>query len=403
MASLSVFNGILKQPVTNAFYRLLWADDADDEEFLNAWGGFFGLLSGRECDADFARCIAEDVMYDENVFSRMSAAGKTGFSENMLAAVERDIEIVKEAASVTPADFFSDGNHGADVKTLRLPQWKSGETPYLLDGTPKACVKKLEEYYGGSGCGIFARHRAFIWRNREICPVLYPDETRLSDLKGYEMQRGTAVENTTAFLNGLPANNCLLYGDRGTGKSSTVKAILNEYYTKGLRMVGMPKESIPDFPLLVDKIAGIPMKFIIFIDDLSFSKEDDTYASLKAALEGGLAARPLNTLIYATSNRRHLVRESFADREGDEIHLNDTIQENLSLADRFGLAINFTLPDKDQYLEIVRKIAADRQLDVNGEELEKGAQAWAISRGGRSPRCAKQYVRTVEAKYKSGK
>ena len=132
-----------------------------------------------------------------------------------------------------------------------------------------------------------------------------------------------------------------MYGDRGTGKSSTVKALLNEFYPKGLRVIEMPKESLMDFPKLVDQIAAIPMKFIIFIDDLSFSNQDDTYAALKAVLQGGLAAQPDNALIYATSNRRHLVRETFSDREGDELHRNDTIQESLSLADRFGLAINF--------------------------------------------------------------
>lgn len=401
MASLSVFKGILQQPVPKAFYRLLWSDDEDDEQFLNAWGNFFSLLSSRECDADFAKCIAEEVMYDENMFSKAAAAGKTDFTENILNAVKRDIEIIIEISSISPMDFFSDGNHGANVKTLKLPKWKTGGLPDIISGTLEECTAKLEEYYRENGCGVFAKYRAFIWRNKKICPVLYPDETRLADLKGYETPRGIAVNNTLAFLNGLPANNCLLYGDRGTGKSSTVKALLNEYYTKGLRMVGMPKESIPDFPLLVDRIAGIPMKFIIFIDDLSFSKEDDTYASLKAVLEGGLAARPRNTLIYVTSNRRHLVRESFSDREGDEIHLNDTIQENLSLSDRFGLAINFTLPGKDEYLNIIRKLAQDRDIRIDPEELESGAEAWAIGRGGRSPRCAKQYIRTVEARLKS--
>src|SRR5699024_437784 len=145
---------------------------------------------------------------------------------------------------------------------------------------------------------------------------------------------------------GLPANNCLLYGDRGTGKSSTVKALLNEYYTQGLRVIEMPKEYLMDFPYLVDQIASIPMKFIIFIDDLSFSQQDGTYAALKSVLQGGLAAKPANSLIYATSNRRHLLRENFADRNGDDLHRNDTIQESLSLADRFGLTINFMLPDK---------------------------------------------------------
>ena len=246
------------------------------------------------------------------------------------------------------------------------------------------------------------RDLAVIWRNHSIQPVAYPDQQRLADLKGYEIQRKLAIDNTLAFLQGLPANNCLLYGDRGTGKSSTVKAMLNEFYPQGLRVIEIPKESLMDFPALVDQIAAVPLKFIIFIDDLSFSQQDDTYAALKAVLEGGLAARPENALIYATSNRRHLLRESFSDREGDEIHLGDTIQESMSLADRFGLSIQFSLPDKVHFLEIVEQLARQRELDEYLPEIKAGAERWAIARSGRSPRCAKQYIDDAEARIRRG-
>ena len=225
----------------------------------------------------------------------------------------------------------------------------------------------------------------------------------MSDLKGYEEPRQLVIDNTESFLNGLPANNCLLYGDRGTGKSSTIKAILNQYYTQGLRVIEMPKEFLMDFPDLVAQIAYLPMKFIIFIDDLSFSHQDDTYASLKAVLEGGVAARPENTLIYATSNRRHLVRETFSDRAGDEIHHGDTIQESLSLADRFGLSVNFSLPSKEKYLSIVEELAKQRGLEEYIDQLKLGAEQWAIARGGRSPRCARQFMNSAEAKIKLGR
>ena len=261
---------------------------------------------------------------------------------------------------------------------------------------------RLELFYRENGCGMYARYRAFIWRDHGIHPVEHPDRTTLRDLKGYEIQRRMAIDNTVAFLVGLPANNCLLYGDRGTGKSSTVKAILNEYYTRGLRMIEMPKESLMDFPRLVDQIAPLPMRFILFIDDLSFSSQDDTYAALKAVLEGGLAARPAHTLIYATSNRRHLVRETFSDREGDEVHKGDTIQESLSLADRFGLSIRFSVPDKWRYLEIVRQLAVQRGLEDHLDELEGPAERWATERGGRSPRCARQFIDDAEARIRRG-
>lgn len=157
-----------------------------------------------------------------------------------------------------------------------------------------------------------------------------------------------------------------------------------------------------DFPRLVDEIAALPMKFIIFIDDLSFSNQDDTYAALKAVLEGGLAARPENALIYATSNRRHLLRETFSDREGDEVHKGDTIQESLSLADRFGLSIHFSSPDKWRYLEIVRQLAVQRGLEDHLEELDLLAERWATERGGRSPRCARQFIDDAESKVRRG-
>ena len=283
-----------------------------------------------------------------------------------------------------------------------LPQWEAGAPIDELTGDAEACMEKMAAYYRGHGCGMYARYRAFIWRDGGIEPVVYPDPIRLKSLKGYEAARKTVIDNTLALLNGLSANNCLLYGDRGTGKSSTVKAILNEYAPQGLRMVEMPKDQLCDFPKLVERIAALPLRFIIFIDDLSFTQQDDTYAALKAVLEGGLAAQPENTLIYATSNRRHLVRECFSDRDGDEIHRGDTIQESLSLSDRFGLSVNFSVPDKTRYLDIVHALAEERGLEVSGSQLDTGAEQWALARGGRSPRCAKQYIAMVESRLKQG-
>lgn len=232
--------------------------------------------------------------------------------------------------------------------------------------------------------------------------MTHTNEITLDDLKTYEEPRRRVLENTQAFMNGLPANNVLLYGDRGTGKSSTVHAILNRYAPEGLRMIEMPKSAIAEFPKVVEKLRGTALKFIIFIDDLSFSTNDSSYAQLKAALEGGLAARRDNMLIYATSNLRHLVREKFSDREGDELHRRDTMQEQLSLADRFGLMVTFINPGRQQYYDILDGIAADRQLPVSAEELHAGAERWALSRGGRSPRTARQYIDHLEARLKLG-
>ena len=399
MASLSVYRGILKRTVPKALFRLLWAED--EKAFLQAWGSFLAVLCERGFSENLMECISQAALFDENAFSLAAAAGETEFPPSLMVAVEHDLKVILDISALTPEDLLR-GCPFEAVRGMQLPGWQTGEPMEALRGPIDGCISRMAAYYRANGCGMYARYRAFIWRDGAIQPVAYPDKTRLQDLKGYDVPRREAIENTLAFLEGLPANNCLMYGDRGTGKSSTVKALLNEFYPKGLRVIEMPKESLMDFPKLVDQIAAVPMKFIIFIDDLSFSNQDDTYAALKAVLQGGLAAQPDNALIYATSNRRHLVRETFSDREGDELHRNDTIQESLSLADRFGLAINFSLPDKQQYLEIVRLLAVQRGLEEHMEELERGAEMWAIARGGRSPRCAQQFIAGAESRIRRG-
>lgn len=396
MASLSIYKGILNRTVPGALYRLLWASDA--QAFLRSWGELFAALCERGYEENLTGCLTEAALYDENAFSLAAAGGKT-IPPAMRGAAGRDLRVILELGALTAEDLLTDAPEGAD--SLSLPSWGAGQPIEQLRGEG-SLADRLEQYYRDNGCGMYARYRAFIWRDHAIHPVEHPDPTTLRDLKGYELQRRAAIDNTVSFLVGLPANNCLLYGDRGTGKSSTVKAILNEYYTRGLRVIEMPKESLMDFPRLVDEIAALPMRFLIFIDDLSFSNQDDTYAALKAVLEGGLAARPENALIYATSNRRHLIRETFSDREGDEVHKGDTIQESLSLADRFGLAIHFSSPDNWRYLEIVRQLAIQRGLEDHLEELDLLAERWATERGGRSPRCARQFIDDAEAKVRRG-
>ncbi|MCH4239076.1 MAG: ATP-binding protein [Oscillospiraceae bacterium] len=397
MASLSIYKGILQRTVPKALYRLLWAQSR--ETFLRAWGEFFAALCERDSSESFAEHLTGTALYDENGFSLAAAAGKNTFAPSMMDAVQRDLQIILGLAQLSPDDILADSGF-EDLPPL--PRWKCGKPVEMLSGLPSEYLPRMAEYYRKNGCGMYARYRAFIWRDKKILPVAHPDPQKMSDLKGYEVQRGLAVDNTVAFLRNLPANNCLLYGDRGTGKSSTVKALLNEYSTEGLRVIEMPKEYLMDFPYLVDQIAAIPMHFIIFIDDLSFSKQDGTYAALKSVLQGGLAAKPANSLIYATSNRRHLLRESFSDREGDDVHRNDTMQESLSLSDRFGLTINFINPDKAHFLDIVAQLAHQRGLDDCLPQLETGAERWATMHGGRSPRVAQQYIRDAEAKVRLG-
>ena len=400
MSSLSIFRGITERTVIKAYYELLCSVDKPVFQFAQAWGSFFSLLCERECTEDFARYMTETALYDENAFSRAAAAGKEKqLPSKTISAIRRDLSVIRRASLLSPDRILMDYTYRDELGTVanNLPRWETGK-PVREFLHEDEIIDTLSDFYKRNGCGMFARYRAFIWRNKGIEPVQFPDPVKISSLKTYDIQRGLVVDNTLAFMKGVQSNNCLLYGDRGTGKSSTVKAILNEYYKDGLRMVEMPKDRLSDFPLLAEKIAEVPLKFIIFIDDLSFSSEDKSYAQLKAVLEGGLAVRPDNTLIYATSNRRHIVKESFADRQGDDIHVNDTIQETLSLSDRFGLAVSFIKPDKEQYLEIVYALAREKRLMIGIDELTSEAEKFAITRGGRSPRCARQFISALESR-----
>lgn len=397
LSSLSVFRGIMKRSVVKAYYKLLLSLDSEPDEFLNAYGDFYSLISERGYSNRLAYAMTEAALFDENCFTRAAAAGKYDtLPDNVMKAVKRDCEAILAASSLTSEEVLRAYKYYDEINEIAdsLPHWEAGECAQsfkMFDGS----LKNVAQYYKENGCGIFARYKAFIWRDGDIQPVLHPDRIDMDSFTGYEIQRDMVVDNTKSFIEGKSCNNCLLYGDKGTGKSSTVKAIANEFRKDGLRIVEIPKERLIDFPILVDKIAALPMKFIIFIDDLSFQKQDQSYTTLKAVLEGGLAARPDNALIYATSNRRHLVKESFSDRTDDDVNTRDNMQESLSLSDRFGLAVCYSIPTKKEFVDIVIALARQKGINMSDEELEKGAERFALSRGGRSPRCAKQYVESL--------
>lgn len=397
LSSLSVFRGIMKRSVVKAYYKLLLSLDSEPDEFLNAYGDFYSLISERGFSNRLAYAMTEAALFDENCFTRAAAAGKYDtLPDNVLKAVKRDCEAILAASSLTSEEVLKAYKYYDEIKGIAdsLPEWEAGDCApsfKMFDGS----LKNVALYYKENGCGIFARYKAFIWRDGDIQPVLHPDRIDMDSFTGYEIQRDMVVNNTKSFIEGKSCNNCLLYGDKGTGKSSTVKAIANEFRKDGLRIVEIPKERLIDFPILVDKIAALPMKFIIFIDDLSFQKQDQSYTTLKAVLEGGLAARPDNALIYATSNRRHLVKESFSDRTDDDVNTRDNMQESLSLSDRFGLAVCYSIPTKKEFVDIVIALARQKGIEMSDEELEMGAERFALSRGGRSPRCAKQYVESL--------
>ncbi len=398
LSSLSVFKGILKRSVPKAYYNLLISLDKNADEFLNAYGEFYSLICERGCSNRLAYSLTEAALFDENCFTRAAAAGRAfDLPKDVLDAVKRDCEAILEASRLTADEILSSYKYYDDIKeaVMTLPRWSAGECAEsfkMFDGS----LKNMAQYYRENGCGMFARYKAFVWRDGDIQPVLHHDTVDMDSFTGYERQRAKVVNNTKSFIEGKSCNNCLLYGDMGTGKSSTVKAVANEFRKDGLRIVEMPKERLGDFPLLVDKIAALPMKFIIFIDDLSFQKQDRSYTTLKAVLEGGLAARPKNALIYATSNRRHLVKESFSDRlADDDVNTRDNMQESLSLSDRFGLAVCYSVPSKKEYLDIVFSLADEKKIAKPLDELAFEAERFALSKGGRSPRCAKQFIESL--------
>lgn len=385
--------------VPAAFYELLCSTDKPPWEFLSAYGRFYSLISERGCSDSLAYSLTEAALFDENCFTRAAAGGtENDLPDGVLKAVKRDCEAILSAANLTSDEVIRAYSHYGEIAEIAddLPRWQCGECAEsfkLFDGS----LGSIAKWYRENGCGMFARYKAFVWRDGDIRPVTHHDTITLDDFTGYERQRDKVVKNTEAFLQGKSCNNCLLYGDMGTGKSSTVKAVANRYRKDGLRIVEIPKERLIDFPLLVEKIAALPMKFIIFIDDLSFQSQDQSYTTLKAVLEGGLSARPDNALIYATSNRRHIVKEKLSDRsfEVDDVNTRDNMQETLSLSDRFGLTVCYTVPGKKEYIGIVCALAKERGITLSQDELAAGAERFALARGGRSPRCAKQYVESL--------
>jgi len=262
-------------------------------------------------------------------------------------------------------------------------------------------------FYKDYGVGKFGLNKAFRLSNEDgklsLIPITNTLEVKLSDLVGYELQKQKLIDNTRAFVEGRKANNVLLFGDSGTGKSTSVKAVLNEYYDKGLRMIEIYKHQFKDLASVISQIKNRNYKFIIYMDDLSFEEFEIEYKYLKAVIEGGLENKPDNVLIYATSNRRHLIRESWKDRsdmetDGD-IHRSDTMEEKLSLVDRFGITINFSSPSPKEYLEIVRQLAARHGIrKLSEDELYAEARKWELYHGGLSGRTAQQFINYLAGK-----
>ncbi len=333
---------------------------------------------------------------DDNVLSRIAqSGGKIGKDLHKIAYFDIDQIYDKLfAASIkyTPSDnnkgYYTD--YEKSIKRLT----KSKDAKELLEN--------LIEHYRTLGTGELSRYCAFKY-DGELEGISDIENVTFDSLIGLEYQKQTLIDNTAAFLKGRTANNVLLFGDRGTGKSSSVKALLNMFAHEGLRLIELPKERIEDIPRLTKVLSQKPHKYILFLDDLSFEKHETEYRALKIAMEGQLRANPENVLIYATSNRRHLIRETWDERNGGDVHRNDQMQETLSLSERFGISLVFSAPNQREYLHIVEEMLKARNIEMNGD-IEKQAVVWQMNYGGsRSARCAKQFVAAYAAKTKEEK
>ncbi len=264
-----------------------------------------------------------------------------------------------------------------------LPRWQSG-VPFSFE--------ELTRAYYREGAGRFARYRAFVWDSGTLIPVARPDSPSSDQLLGYSEQRAEVERNTRALAEGRQVNNVLLYGESGTGKSATVKHLLTLPGLEELRLIEADKENLGGLPALIRSLDGRRQKFIVFIDDLTFDRDDPTYSILKTILEGGVERRPQNVAVYATSNRRHLVRQTISERAGDEMDRSETIREKTSLADRFGLRVLFHGLDKTEFLALVDMLAQRHGVELPPEELHRQAVAWERLHGAQTPRTALQFI-----------
>ena len=378
LSSFGVFRALLQDPVISRLHKLLLSQPGMDA--VSAYGDFAASLY----DSGFAALsayIADVVGDNENPYIRAIGRGIDP-GKAMEETAMRELETLQQLSELTPEQLS------------KITQWEGVLPGYQLQqvdipGSYKDRCANIGRY----GYGSYARHKMFyVNQDNKIVPVHNPDTTRLSDLIDYEREQKIIMDNTVALLEGRPAANILLTGDAGTGKSSTVKAVVNELHSRGLRILEVRKEQLHAIPGVLDELAGNPLKFILFIDDLSFGKDDGDFSVLKAILEGSVSAKASNIVIYATSNRRHLVKESFSDRDGDDVHRSDTMQEIISLSERFGIQVTFCKPAKATYLDIVQHLAKQKGLTLNEKTLELRAEQFALSRGGRSARAARQLV-----------
>ena len=399
LQGLSAYRGLLDEPVFDQATTLIYtlsvgqAEQQDDrdhvwgEEALSAYAKLFQAL----CDGGFdgiGDWLWDKLRYTETPFAL--SAQSDGASPALEQAARRDVDallalagldcgaILTAIAALLPPEQTS--------MVEAMPRWVSS-APFDFD--------RLVQFYRDHGAGLYARYRAFLWEDGQLIPVADPDCPKPEDLLGYEQQRSQVETNTRQMMAGHYANNVLLFGDGGTGKSATVKSMLYLPGMEDLRLIEIQKENLTGLPQLMRSLRDKRQKFILFIDDLAFDQDDKTYSSMKTILEGSLEKRPANVVIYATSNRRHLVRQNFSDRGNDEVDASETIAEKTALAERFGLRIPYLSMSKADFLALVDYLAGQAGLTLHAQELHARAMTWEIRHSGRTPRVARQFIASL--------
>lgn len=429
LESLCVYKGIFQNNVGDKFKSLVdkLCNENSLGDCIKSYNEFTYDLFKKSKDLSLKEIIVDEVLLSKNPLS--STLEQVGdVPEFVMDGIREELGYLVMLAEVNSNDIKDILLHkfGAnDVVSIRIKSlidWNKGNEKYSIkDGIEmekvknilmnssdwEKCTEDLIYFHRVNGTGRCTAYRAFVWERYDnedeghLREIAEPDPIKLSDLVGYESQKQEIISNTKHFLNGAPANNLLLYGSRGTGKSSTVKAVLNEYYKEGLRLIEVDKDKLRDFTRIIRLLKNKKQKFIIFVDDLIFDENEDSYSALKTILEGRVENRPDNIIIYATTNRRHLVTEKFSDR--DDIHSKDTMEEKLSLADRFGITISFFTPDQKEFLKIVDGIANTRGIKVEEEYLHKEALKWEKWHNGRSPRSANQFIDWLQGELMANK
>lgn len=385
LSCITVFSNILADETVKGFIDFLECDKGGNEQ-LKKYCSFVSKLYKSGCD--LSKHILRLVLEDENEYVVMLSQNRE-VPECMRNAVNRELKSFTELSRLTAKEIAAT----LEAEYDDIPLFDNSETDFVF-----LYEKKLSRL-SKDGYGIFSKYSMFnLTANGEIAPLKAADRINVDELIGYENERQKVIDNTVALLSGKPAANILLCGDAGTGKSSTVKAVVNLLAKEGVRLIEVRKDQLMSLPLVMEEIDRNPLKFIIFIDDLSFNSAEEGLGTLKAILEGSAAARADNAVIYATSNRRHLVKETFSDRDGDDVHRADTMQELISLSERFGLTIQYSKPNKELYLRIVKSLAEKRSLDIDQSKLYIEAEAFALRKGGRSARAARQFVDSLCAR-----